>query len=101
MNQSKSMLDFFRTMQRALLGNVTPNLRAVYAFIEDDTYGIIFYYDQPLSEDEEELASLTDTEFLADFPDDKTTCDIQVIPYPKAIPKKGYCVYQRYEKHEE
>lgn len=98
MNHSDPILAFFRSIQQALLGNVTPNLRAVYAFIEGEAYGIIFYYDQPLSEDEEELASLTDTEFISAFPDYETSCTVEVIPYPQKIPQKGYCVYERYEK---
>jgi len=99
MNPSKPLSSFFCSIQRALLGNVTPNLRAVYLFVEEEMYGLIFYYDQPLSEEEEDLASLTDTEFISDFPDYQTSCNIEVIPYPKPIPKKGFCVYERYEKN--
>jgi hypothetical protein len=100
MDLSKSMLVFFRTIQKALIGNVTPNLRAVYAFIEHETYGIIFYYDHPLSTEEQELVSLADTEFLADFPDHETVCKVEVTPYPNEIPKIGYCMYKRYERTE-
>lgn len=98
---SEPLSSLLCSIQRALIGNITPNLRAVYASITDNTYGIIFYYDQPLSEDEEELASLTDTEFISDFPspDYKTSYIVEVIPYPKPIPKKGFCVYERYEKN--
>lgn len=98
MTPRKSLSDLLLSVQSALIGNVTPNLRAVYAFIEGETHGIIFYYDQPLTEDEEELASLTDTEFISDFPEgSQTSCAVEVIPYPKLIPKKGFCVYGRYE----
>ncbi len=100
MKSSTSLVSIFCSVQKALLGNVTPNLRAVYVLVEDGICGIIFYYDHPLSEDEEELASLADTEFIADFPSPeyKTSCTIEVIPYPTPIPKHGYCVYERYEK---
>lgn len=97
---TNSLSNVFCSIQRALLGNVTPNLRAVYIRLENETYGLVFFYDKELSEEEEELASLTDTEFIADFPspDYKTSCAIEILPYPKPIPKKGYCVYERYEK---
>jgi hypothetical protein len=94
----KDLFDLIYSIQRALLQNVTPNLRAVYAFIENDTYVIIFYYDHTLSEDEEELASLTETGLIADFPYSQTRSTIEVIPYPEKIPQKGFCVYQRYEE---
>lgn len=97
---AKSLSNVFCSLQRALLGNVTPNLRAVYIRLENETYGLVFFYDKKLSEDEEELTSLVDTEFIADFPspDYKTSCTIEVLPYPIQIPKQGYCVYERYEK---
>ncbi|ADI39213.1 hypothetical protein wcw_1874 [Waddlia chondrophila WSU 86-1044] len=47
--------------------------------------------------DEQELASLADTEFISDFPDDDTEFEIRAISYPQKIPQKGICVYLRYE----
>jgi hypothetical protein len=60
-----------------------------------------FYYDKPLSEEEEELVGLADTEFIADFPSPDYTTDSHIIitPYPKEIQQEGYCVYFRYELH--
>ncbi len=81
----------------ALFGHVTPNLRALYVVLDDEVTRLMFYYDTPLSELEEELASLTDTEFLADFPNDKTDFKVIVLPYPAKIPQSGLCVYLRYE----
>jgi hypothetical protein len=57
-----------------------------------------FYYDIHPTEDEMELASLTDTEFISDFPDDNTDCKVITLPYPTPIPKNGLCVYKRYEE---
>jgi hypothetical protein len=85
------------TIQYALLGKVTLNLRAVYVIFENDVIHLQFYYDSPPNEDEAELASLADTEFIADFPDNKTTCTISTLPFPKPIPNKGLCAYFRYE----
>jgi hypothetical protein len=88
------------SIQGCLLGRVTPNLRAVYVLIEkENEYKLIFYYHEELSEEEEELASLVDTEFIADFPlpNYKTQCSIHILPYPKKINQSRFCVYKRYE----
>jgi hypothetical protein len=86
------------SIQRALLGHVTPNLRAVYVILDDDIKTLVFYYDKSLSEDEEELASLADTEFISDCrADDATDCKVIVLPYPEETPKDGLCAYLRYE----
>ena len=86
------------SIQCALLDHVTPNLRAVYVILDNDIKTLVFYYEQPLSEEEEELASLTDTEFISDFPaDERIDCKVIVLPYPEIIPKVGLCAYRRYE----
>ena len=95
------LLTVLCSVQRALLGAVTPNLRAVYITSEqENSFDLIFYYDKELSEDEEELCSFADTEFIADFPSPtyKTDCTVKIIPYPDKIPRIGRCVYRRYEK---
>ncbi len=88
------------SVQRALLGHVTPNLRVVSIKYVDNCIQLIFYYDHTPSEEEQELADFTDTEFIADFPspDYKTDFQIITLPYPNKIPKDGICVYERYEK---
>lgn len=101
MNTSKELAHVFCSIQRALLGMVTPNLRAVYLVVEKEScFNLIFYYDKELSEEERELSSLVDTEFIADFPSPSytTSCTIKIIPYPNPLPKMGFCVYQRYER---
>jgi hypothetical protein len=88
------------SIQGCLLNHVTPNLRAVYIIIkQENEYELIFYYDKKLSEEEEELASLVDTEFIADFPSPyyKTNCIINLLPYPEKIIQDRFCVYKRYE----
>lgn len=83
------------------MGHVTPNLREVYVLIKNEnSYHIFFYYDKKLSELEEELASLTDSEFIADFPSPEynTQSIIKVISYPEKVIQNGFCVYKRYEE---
>lgn len=97
----KSVQDLRNSAQRALIGNVTPNLRLVGINIEkNDTPILEFFYDKTPTEDEEELASLTDTEFLSDFPMGfQTGFKITSLNYPEPIPKMLLKIYQRYEKN--
>lgn len=54
---------------RMFTRSCNSKLRAVFVLIEkENEYKLIFYYHEELSEEEEELASLVDTEFIADFP---------------------------------
>lgn len=86
-------------LQVALLGFVTPNLRAVIFYCHENDICLIFYYDQSPSENELELASLADTEFISNLSSckHKTEYKIITLPYPKPIPKDGTLVYLRYE----
>lgn len=88
------------SVQRALLGAVTPNLRAVTVSIEKvNTFNLYIYYNEELSEEESELTSLTYTYFTADFPPPKyeTHLTIEILPFPSKIPEHGRSVYERYE----
>lgn len=96
----ESKQEIKNSIQRALLGHVTPNLRAVGVNLEENTKSVLtFYYDQEPSEDEQELASLADTEFIADFPWNQTDWGVITWPYPKSIPDTHLKIYQRYEKN--
>lgn len=97
---SDPILILFYSAQIALLGNVTPNLRAVWTE-ENEANRMTFYYDQSLSAEEKELFKLASQKFTSEFPDGKANCAVEIIPYPKLIPQKGYCVYQRYEYYDE
>lgn len=101
MNSSNNLLNILCYVQRGMLGYVTPNLRALYVVVENDTtIELVLYYDNPPSEEEEELASLIDTYVSADLPPPvyDSSYTVKVFPYPKKIPDIGYCVYKRYEK---
>jgi hypothetical protein len=101
MASSTLVLNVLGSIQRALLGYVTPSLRAVDVVIENEQrFSIIFYYERKIDEDEEELSSLVETEFISDFPvpDYQTNRIIKILPYPNKIPQNGFLVYKRYEK---
>jgi len=85
------------SIQRSLLEKITPNLRCVRLITVNDSENLVFYYDNPPSEEEQELASLADTEFISDFPDSDTGFEIKIIPFPQKIPNEGICVFQRCE----
>lgn len=100
MAQSILILNVLRSVQRSLLGNVTPNLRAVDVIIVDDkNFELIFYYDKEISESEEELPSLTETKVAADFPepDYHIMGVVRVLPYPANVPQVGFLAYLRHE----
>jgi len=87
------------SLQRALLGNVTSNIRGVVALLDDNQIYLTFYYDGEISESDEEIASEIETEVIADF-DDKYTIDTQVKRFdsPQRIKlDKGFLVYLRKE----
>jgi hypothetical protein len=76
------------SVSRGLLDRVTPNLRAVYVTFENDTTVLSFYFDHKPTEEELEMADLTDTEFISDFPDDfKSDLRVNTLPYPQKIPE--------------
>lgn len=86
------------SIQVALLGHITSNLRAVSVESRENELKTLFYYDNPPSEDERELANLVDTEFISDFPaSTKTNFEIIHLPHTQRIPNQGLLVYLRYE----
>jgi hypothetical protein len=92
-------LKLYCSIQGALLGKITPNLRAVFAKItSNSSFDLSFYYDH-LTEEDEELASLADTEVIADFPapEFKSSCKIQQLSFPNKLPQEGKCLYYRFE----
>lgn len=84
---------------RGLLGYVSPNLRGIFISRNADkteTY-LNFYYDEPFSDDEYEMASLTHTEVMTDFIDEGEI-NFRVITYstPQKLPLDNLCLYLRY-----
>ena len=93
------MKDILISIQRALLEKITPNLRSVCVILDNSCIKLVFYFNSPPNEEEKELVSLADTEFISDFhpPEYKTLCEIIAIPFPNKIPDEGFCVFSRYE----
>ena len=92
--------NYFRlSIQRALLGNITHNIRAIVAELKHNDIQLFFYYDGKIQEDDEETASEIGTEVIADFSDDyNLDVNISRIDYPQPINHaNGLYVYFRKE----
>lgn len=101
MKPPKGFLNLFSSVQQALVGKVTPNLRALrLVFKNDTTYILVFYYDQPLSEKEERLPGLVYGYVSSDFspPIFTSSYVIKILPYPNKMDSEGHCLYRRYEE---
>lgn len=86
------------SIQRALLGEVSPQLRAVVFSIAEQELKIRFYFDGLISDINTESASCVETEVLADYEAEDTVV-VQCIRLdsPESIDDQGVWVYQRRE----
>lgn len=89
------------SLQVALLGAITDNLRAVRVIYKDNTMEVYFYYDQLPNEEEEELSEIVGTEVTTFYPEDMFINVVRkVIPAPRIIPKLNeneVLVFSRWE----
>ena len=86
------------SIQKALLGAVTPSLRAVTIDLDENTKKLFvsFFYDGEISDEFFDLASVAITEI--DLPEYELLDDqIIRLDYPAKIPFKGQLVYLRKE----
>ena len=95
-----SISDALLSFQSALLGVVTPELRAIiidYNSEEDFLY-VRFYYNGYVSEDTIELWQCAITEGSAHLgPDCFVDEGVERLDYPQPIPKRGRYAYLRKE----
>jgi hypothetical protein len=88
------------SVQRALLGEITPNLRAVVINLDaPNESGIIyFYYDGGISDKDFDIASCAITEITAAFPAGYPFEEhIERLDAPAEIPIQGSLAYLRKE----
>ena len=83
----------------AILGYIGPNIREInieYTKV-DNRLNILFFFNEPPTEDEINDASCAVTELIAQT--DSINFDFKTIhtPYPNRITTNGLCVYRRYE----
>ncbi|NCU09900.1 hypothetical protein [Pantoea ananatis] len=87
------------SMQSALLGAVTENMRNIAVDIYENKIFLYFFIDGEIKDDDKENISIIEAEVMADFEDD---FDIETIIKRIDCPEKiilgqGYSVFQRKE----
>lgn len=99
MNSTKEAVIGARlSLQRALLGEISPALRAVAFSMQGRHIDVRFYYDGSISEDDLESASCAETTMLADYcPEDTVKVRPIRCDAPGAISDDGVWVYLRRE----
>lgn len=97
--------DLVMSVNRALQGEVRPNMRYVSAkYIKEEKRLVLhLVYDQPLTKEEEDydVAGTILSKIKNDFPDAQEAVwesQIVVVPVVVRIPHKGIGIYRRYEK---
>ena len=73
-------------MQRALLGNITANIRAITFELKCKKISLFFYFEGEPDTEDKELVSVVETEVIADFDEDFTVEAVAVrLDYPQPI----------------
>ncbi|HRN83058.1 MAG TPA: hypothetical protein PLO26_10420 [Nitrosomonas europaea] len=97
-SMQEAIIDARLSIQRALLGAVSANLRAVVFSIEDRQINVRFYFDGLIEESDFESASCVETEILADYQaEDTVTVECIRLDSPGVISDAGVWVYHRQE----
>lgn len=88
-----------RDVQRALLDAVVPSLRAVTLDVDEKNkqFFISFFYDEEVTDELFDLASVAGTETGVSLPEYFTNEEITRLDFPAEIPKRGWFVYFRKE----
>ena len=88
------------SVQRALLSEIPPRLRAVACGQKADAFVISFYFDGDISDSDRESVSSVETEVLADLSDNqplKIECSRCDYPQPLPLPQNMILAYARRE----
>lgn len=85
-------------VQTALLGEVSPQLRAVGFKQLDGAIALVFYYDGPIADADHESASRVETEVIASLADDvRVTSEVRRLDAPNKPQAPQRWVYYRRE----
>lgn len=95
-------VDLILSANRALLGEVRPNMRRVcIEYLKNEKKMILyFFYDSPPTQEEldYDVEGTISVEMSCDFPEELNWEEKSfVLPYPAKIPDKGISVFRRYE----
>ncbi|MBQ9601592.1 MAG: hypothetical protein IJR46_06225 [Neisseriaceae bacterium] len=96
---TETRISLLLSSQRALLGEITPNIRQIFLGLVDKTIQFIVIFDGEISEDDEDNMSCVGTEIVSDFCDLFINEQFLSIPYPERyiVPENHFCVYARKE----
>lgn len=96
--KQESIIKARLSLQRALLGEVSQTLRAVVFSMSGLILDGRFYFDGPISQEDEESASCVESEVLADYDQEyMITMRCVRIDFPSPINDDGVWVYKRRE----
>ena len=86
------------SVQRALLGQITPNIRFIIFTLLGNKLDIKFYFDGLIQSEDYELASCVETEIMADY-DEHEDINVECIrlDFPASPELNGVWVYKRHE----
>jgi len=86
--------------QRALLGAVTPNIRAVRCGVEERLVWIEFIFDSGYSDEDWDRCEVVAAEVIADFSDERIDTRYRVLPPPARIARDEDSLeaYRRFEE---
>jgi hypothetical protein len=86
------------SLQQALLGEVSPNLRAVTVVWDEESIHFECFFDGEVGESDIESMSYVETKLMAVFPEShNTTSELIRLDYPSPIPKDRCWAYYRKE----
>lgn len=89
--------DVLLAIWKALLGQITPNMRAIYIDWDEEVIRLYFFFDGDITEEEREDISCIETEVISQIPDSMYELHCIRLDCPKPIVCSGSCVYKRKE----
>lgn len=97
-SSTRRRISVLLSIQGALVGAITPHLRAVLVGWDEKTIQLYFIYDGDISEEDKEESECAATEVLADFPGNDIKTEHVRCDFPQRLPKLGQImVFQRKE----
>lgn len=86
--------------QKALIGEITPNIRAIYIKLAGNTINTIFFYNNKITDEDQENMSNITTEVIANFNDYFIDEKAIRIDYPKlfSLGSEYVLIYKPKEK---
>ena len=85
------------SLQVALLGAITPNLRTINVNIIKDSLKLYFYYQIPPSEEEEDLSEIVVTKLYSNFINISIKIHRIVLAPTNKVPEIGIRIFHRKE----